>query len=122
MTQEAEIPLSKDGGLLEIGVRNWLASILVRARDGCVWASQNLDSVEDLEGFRRDGFLLGRVLSAAHHWRWVFCDSESFALPFSFACEELGLSEHSVRRRILSQCKPNRDIHKVVEVVLQDSE
>lgn len=122
MSQEDEITLADDGGLLEAAVRNWLASILVRARDGCVWAANHLNTHEDVEDYRQDGFLQGRILSAAFHWRWVFCNSDDHALPFSFACEELGLSEHSVRRRILAQCSPNRDINKIVDRVLKENE
>jgi hypothetical protein len=110
--------LNPDAAKLEAAARNWFATLLVNARHGCVWAAENLRSTADLQAYREDGFRHGRIASSCHHWRWVFGDSSSHVLPFTLACEELGLCEHLIRRRIMAQCKPNKDINRLVSEVI----
>lgn len=119
---QSEILLALPGEMLESSLRNWFASLLVSAKGGCEWASENLRDQRSLEANRREDVYCQRALTAASHWRWVFMDSSDFALPFGLVCEELGLSESAVRRRIMAQCSPNRDINTLVSEVLRADE
>lgn len=121
-TVSTRVTATNLGETLEEGVRNWFATLLVSAKSGCEWASENLRSHEELHTHTRDGFFKNRALASASHWRWVFGDSSDHVLPFALVCEELGLSENSVRRRIMAQCRENRDINQMVDRVLSQGE
>lgn len=109
--------LADDDEKLDRGWRNFLATLLVDARNECGWLTEVLVSEEVAEGSRRDGFSRQRLLSAASHWRWVFWPGVS-ALSFDDACEELGLDPIAARNRIIDHCEPNRGINRLVELVL----
>jgi|DEB0MinimDraft_10_1074344.scaffolds.fasta_scaffold343008_1 hypothetical protein len=113
----AEDTYEEDNSRLEKGWRNFLASLLVDARNEIGWLSQTLTSENVVFATRRDGFSRHRLVCAASHWRWVF-ESTPCSLPFSYCCEELGLDEMSARNRIIAHCSENRDINRLVRLVL----
>jgi len=59
-----------------------------------------------------------RLYSAAVAWRWVFWNPQC-ALSLDEVCESLGFGANSVRRKILADCQPARDINQVVDRVIQ---
>lgn len=102
---------------LELGWKNFLASLMVNARNECGWLSRTLTSVDVIDSTTRDGFSRERLRSAASHWRWVFWPDEA-TLSFAACCEDLGLDEMAARNRIMAHCERNPGINPLVNIVL----
>lgn len=102
---------------LERGWRNFLASLMVNARNECGWLSRTLTDVSVIDSTTGDGFSRARLQAAASHWRWVFWAEEG-RLSFRYCCEELGLDEMAARNRIMTHCSPNPAINPLVKCVI----
>ncbi len=51
-------------------------------------------------------------------YRWVFCGTGG-EFTFEQTCEDVGLDPELVRRQLLSQCRPRRDINLLVDWVVR---
>jgi hypothetical protein len=106
----------------EDGWRAFLCQMLVDSRAACAWASANLTSQGVGIRLMKSRWQLDRVKNAVYAWNWVFGDGDGSVLPFTSACEDLGLDEYAVRNRILAQCEANPGINELVPVMLRELE
>jgi hypothetical protein len=117
---EARMP--DDLGLaedLESPWRMFLAGVLSETVSNCRWLSVAAADKEKCRTAAVGDNFGRRLVCSAVAWNWVF-SSPKCTLGFRQVCEELGIEEDYVRRRILADCRNREDINQVVLCAMRD--